>query len=121
MGMAAGVTMEEKFDLKKLLTSPFTGLYWTKVVMIGLGLIVLLFVGYAVYKAYVKKAEPSQRQETTITDPDLVQIDQRQIINNKETDALFLGVRLWRIKLGLSLLQQQQSQEKTETMLNKSP
>jgi hypothetical protein len=50
----------EPIDLKKAVTSPFTGLYWIKTVMYGLGLSALLFIGYGVYKAYFKKAEPSQ-------------------------------------------------------------
>lgn len=52
--------MSEAFDIKKLLKSPLTGLYWTKTIMFGLGITVLLFVGYAVYKAYVKKPESTQ-------------------------------------------------------------
>jgi len=50
----------EKIDLKKAVTSPFTGLYWVKTIMFGLGLACLFFVGYAVYKAYFKKPEPAQ-------------------------------------------------------------
>lgn len=50
----------ERFDIKKLLKSPFTGLYWTKTVMLGLGILALIFIGYGVYKAYFKKPEPTQ-------------------------------------------------------------
>jgi hypothetical protein len=50
----------EKFNLIKAITSPFTGLYWVKTVMFSLGALVLLFVGFAVYKAYFKKPLPNQ-------------------------------------------------------------
>ena len=50
----------EKIDIKKAVTSPFTGLYWIKTLMYGLGLLALLLVGYAIYKAYVKKPDPAQ-------------------------------------------------------------
>lgn len=56
----------EKFDIMKLLKSPFTGLYWTKTLMLGLGLLVLSFLGYAVYKAYIKKPPPTQTQHQAI-------------------------------------------------------
>ena len=56
----------EGFDLKKLLSSPFSSLYWTKTVMFSLGAFVIFFVGFAVYKAYMKKPDSTQtiRAET---------------------------------------------------------
>lgn len=54
--MAAG----EGFNIKKLLVSPLTQMYWVKVIMMTLGASTLLFIGYAVYKAYVKKPDSSQ-------------------------------------------------------------
>ena len=50
----------EAFNLKKLLSSPFTGLYWTKTVMFLLGGTGILVIGFAVYKAYFKRPEPTQ-------------------------------------------------------------
>lgn len=57
--------MAEKFSLSKLLKSPFTGLYWTKVIMLGIGLFILLGVGYTGYKAVVKPTS-DQRAQTII-------------------------------------------------------
>lgn len=51
---------KESFDIKKMVASPFTGLYWVKTVMFSLGAVVLFFISFAVYKAYIKKPEPSQ-------------------------------------------------------------
>lgn len=58
--------MPEPFDIKKLLTSPLTGLYWTKVVAIGLGIFTILVVGYTFWRAYGKKLFPQQHR-TRIT------------------------------------------------------
>lgn len=52
----------EQFDLLKLLKSPFTGLYWVKSVMLGLGIYVLIIVGFAVWKAFFKKPDPTNTQ-----------------------------------------------------------
>lgn len=52
--------MSEEFDIKKLLMSPFSGIYWTKTVMFILGACVIFVVGYAVYKAYIKKPDSTQ-------------------------------------------------------------
>lgn len=57
---------EDQFDIKKLLTSPFTGLYWTKSLMIGLGIFCIVFVGYGLYKAYIKKPLPSTDQKAEV-------------------------------------------------------
>ena len=50
----------EKFSIKKLVASPFTGLYWVKTSMYGLGLAALFFIGFGLWKAYFKKPEPTQ-------------------------------------------------------------
>lgn len=55
--------MSEKFDIKKLLSSPMSGLYWVKCFMIGSGIFILLTVGYAIYKAFIKKPLPSTTQQ----------------------------------------------------------
>lgn len=52
---------DDIFSIKKLAKSPFTGLYWVKTIMMGLGLAFLIFVGYGVYKAYIKP-EPTTTQ-----------------------------------------------------------
>jgi len=54
--------MAEPFDIKKLVLSPLTGLYWVKAWMLGLGIFTILFVGYGLYKAYIKKPLPSTTQ-----------------------------------------------------------
>ncbi len=50
----------EKIDLVKAIKSPFTGLYWVKVIMFSLGASAILFIGFGVYKAYFKKPMPNQ-------------------------------------------------------------
>lgn len=55
--------MAESFDWKKLLSSPFTGLYWVKVVALGCGIFTLVFVGYGLYKAFIKKPLPTTDQD----------------------------------------------------------
>lgn len=51
--------MSEQFDLKKMLKSPVTPVFWSKVVMFGMGAALLFFIGYAVYRQYIKKPEPT--------------------------------------------------------------
>ena len=58
--------MAEPFDIKKLISSPLTGLYWVKVLAIGFGLFTLVFVGYGLYKAYIKKPLPSTDQDAAV-------------------------------------------------------
>ena len=58
--------MPEAFDVKKLVTSPFTGLYWVKSVMYGLGIGMLIFVAYGLYKAYIKRPEPTTEQKADV-------------------------------------------------------
>lgn len=54
--------MSEPFDIKKLLTSPFTGLFWVKCTMIGLGICMIAFTGYGMWKAFIKKPEATTEQ-----------------------------------------------------------
>ena len=68
-------------------------------------------IGYGVYKAYIKKPDSAQSQVTTIQKPEEVNIDQRQILIETEKDTFFFGVRLWRVKLGVSLLSKSKTQE----------
>lgn len=49
--------MEDPITFKKAVTSLATGKFWVKVVMFSLGASVLFFVGFAVYKAYIKKPD----------------------------------------------------------------
>lgn len=52
--------MSEPFSMKKLLSSPLSGMYWVKTVMFTLGAIVIFFVVYGVWKAYFKKPDSTQ-------------------------------------------------------------
>jgi len=54
--------MAEPFSLTKLVSGPFTGVYWAKVASMIFGICTLLFVGFAVYKAYIKKPEATTNQ-----------------------------------------------------------
>lgn len=65
MGLASAMSA---FSVTKLFSGIFTGDYWGKLIAFGLGFIVLGFIGFAVYKAYVKKPEPTtnQRAETIV-------------------------------------------------------
>ena len=42
----------EKFDVVKAISSPFTGLFWWKVLMFGLGLCFMGMVGWSIWKTY---------------------------------------------------------------------
>lgn len=55
--------MSEPFDIKKMLLAPFTGLYWVKCLMIGLGIGMLVFTGIGLYRGYFKKPEPTTTQK----------------------------------------------------------
>ena len=54
----------QNFDIKKMLSSPVTGLYWVKCVALGCGIFVLLFLGYAVYRVFVPAAKTTQTAQT---------------------------------------------------------
>ena len=55
--------MSEPFDLMKLLSSPFTGLYWVKCTMVGLGIAMICFVGFGMWKAFIKKPDATTQQK----------------------------------------------------------
>ena len=80
----------EKFNLKKLVASPFTGLYWTKTGMYGLGLAALLFVGFTFWKAYFKKPEPTNTQNIQAQAGSNVQV--QHIYERKKTLIPFAEV-----------------------------
>jgi len=52
----------EQFNIIKLVSSPFTGLFWIKCLMFGLGIACLIFIGYGVYGYYFKVKPPSTTQ-----------------------------------------------------------
>ena len=58
--------MAEPFDIFKMLKSPFTGIYWVKSLMIGLGIFAILVVGYAIYKAYIRPAPTTAQKAEQI-------------------------------------------------------
>jgi hypothetical protein len=62
----SGGKMSEPFNLMKLLSSPFTGLYWVKCTMIALGIGMLGFVGYGMYKAYIKASPHTTEQNARV-------------------------------------------------------
>lgn len=54
-----GSVMSEPFSITKLVSGWATGDYWGKLISFGLGFLVVGFISYAVYKAYIKKPEPT--------------------------------------------------------------
>lgn len=105
--------MSEPIDIRKLADFRATALV-KSTSSTAKGLLVIIavgLIGFAVWKAFIKKPEPSQTQQTTIESPGQVNIDQRQQIMETEKDTFFFGIRLWRIKLGISLLQKNKTQE----------
>lgn len=104
--MSEPVDLNKAFDLRpralvKSTSSTAKGL----LVIIAIGLL-----GWAVYKAFVKRPEPTQTQNTVITSPARVEIDQRQIVNSRETDRFFFGLKFkliwWPVKVGISMPQE---------------
>jgi len=95
--------MAEEIDLRKLVISPFTGLYWIKTLMYIFGFTVILFIGYAVYKAYIKKPEPSQAVHADAgSNVTLIQNNQRKrmfipfiegYVEQQKSDTLQTGLR----------------------------
>lgn len=57
--------MSEQFNVVKLLTSPFTGIYWIKVIALGIGIFVVFGIGYTGYKA-VTKTTTTQSAQTIV-------------------------------------------------------
>ena len=58
--------MAENFDVKKLVTSPFTGIFWVKTIMFMFGMAFLASVGYGVYQFYFAKKPVQQTQNQQI-------------------------------------------------------
>ena len=58
--------MSEGFSLTKMVAGWTTGGYWGKLISFGLGFLVVGFLSYAVFKAYVKKPEPTTSQSAEI-------------------------------------------------------
>ena len=54
--------MSEPFSLIKMLSGPFQGVYWAKVVMYGFGLGFLVFVSIGVWRGYFKKPADTTSQ-----------------------------------------------------------
>lgn len=67
----------EKFDIKKMVSAPLTGIFWAKVVMFSLGAVLLFLLGYAVYKAYIKKPQAEVKNEIKVESGSSLHIDQR--------------------------------------------
>jgi hypothetical protein len=70
---------EEKISLTKAASSIATPLYWVKTVMYMLGMLAIIGLGYAVYKAYIKKPLPSQAIQ--VQSGGTVQIHQETKVN----------------------------------------
>src|SRR3990167_6803021 len=107
--------MAEKVNLQEFAKGYITPSSWFKSFGIVSKFLILIAVGWAVYVTFIlphiKKPEPSQTQQTTIESQGQVNIDQRQQIMETEKDTFFFGIRLWRIKMGISLLQKNKTQE----------
>lgn len=100
--MSEPIDLNKAFDIRpralvKSTSSTAKGL----LVIVAIGLL-----GWAVWKAFVKKPEPTQTQNTVITSPAKVEIDQRQIVNSREVDRFFFGLKFkliwWPVKIGVS-------------------
>ena len=72
------------FSVTKLFSGFLTGDYWGKLIAFGLGFIVLGFISFAVYKAYIKKPEPTTNQKA------------EEIINYNNQPRVSFGCASWR-------------------------
>lgn len=54
------------FSITKLFAGLFTGDYWGKLIAFGLGFIVLGFLGFAVYRAYIKPLPTTSQKAEAI-------------------------------------------------------
>lgn len=104
--------MSEPISVRKLLDFTPTALVKSSSQTLK-GLLVLIaigLIGWAVYKAFVKRPEPTQTQHTVITSPAKVEIDQRQIVISREVDRFFFGLKFkliwWPVKIGISMPQE---------------
>ena len=75
----------EPISLMKMIKGPFTGVYWIKSLMLGLGIFVILIIGYAVYKAYFKRPAPSQTQQINAQDGSQVKVENHYYNDRKKT------------------------------------
>lgn len=104
--------MGEPINLRKIIDiTPNTLIKTSSSTAKGLLVIIAIgLLGWAVFKAFVKKAEPTQTQNTVITSPAKVEIDQRQIVNSREVDRFFFGLKFkliwWPVKIGISMPQE---------------
>ena len=57
--------MAEAFDVKKLVTSPFTGVFWVKTIVYMMAMAFVAAIGYGVWQFYFVK-KPTQTQNQTI-------------------------------------------------------
>lgn len=48
--------MAEQFEIRKLVKSPFTGLFWVKSFMYMLGIGCIIFIGFSIYRIFNPKA-----------------------------------------------------------------
>ena len=64
MGLAS--CMSEPFNLIKMLSGPFTGVFWAKVTMYLLASGFIIFIGIGVWRGYFKKAEPTTDQDAQL-------------------------------------------------------
>jgi len=72
------------FSVTKLFSGLFTGDYWGKLIAFGLGFIVLGFISFAVYKAYIKKPDPTTTQSA------------EKIINYNNQPRITFGCASWK-------------------------
>jgi hypothetical protein len=54
--------MAEPFDIVKLIKSPFTSIYWVKIIALSFGIFVLFGIGYTGYKAVTKSTTEQSAQ-----------------------------------------------------------
>ena len=95
---------DEKVDLIKAVKSPFTSLYWVKVIMYILGAIFLfLAIAYPNYYTYFKKQKPIPT--TSIGTAGTVNQDcSRQVYDaiiqwekNNKKEKPWINLRIWKI------------------------
>lgn len=78
------------FSITKLFAGLFTGDYWGKLIAFGLGFIVVGFLSFAVYKAFVKKPEPTTTQKAEM------------IVNYNNQPRISFGCASWKVSESLT-------------------
>ena len=63
MGLASCMSA---FSVTKLFSGLLTGDYWGKLIAFGMGFLLVGFLSYAVYKAYVKPIIPESHQDAEV-------------------------------------------------------